>query len=81
VLLLPAALFGTIVTSAQRFWVQVPLQGVILLVMFVVAEMTIPTDPVSGGAWSFVARSATQFVVYGGLLLWILRRRPARDSD
>jgi O-antigen/teichoic acid export membrane protein len=81
VLLLPAALFGTIVTSAQRFWVQVPLQGVILLVMFVVAEMTIPTDPVSGGAWSFVARSATQFVVYGGLLLWILRRRPARDND
>lgn len=75
VLLLPASLFGTFVTAAQAYWIQVPLQLVVVGVTWGVAVWLVPERPVMGAAWAVVARAAAQFVLYGATLVWLLRRR------
>lgn len=62
--ILLASSFGFITTQMRQFWIQVPAQGAVLAVTTVVAWLLIPANPVSGGAWTALARSVTHTVVY-----------------
>ena len=68
-LLLLASIFGLILTATRAFLMQVPVQLAVLGVTITTAWMWIPSDPVNGAAWTFVARSAAHAVLYGILLL------------
>ncbi len=73
-LLLLASLLGIMVTSMRMFWVQVPLQTLVLVATAVAAWLLIPDDPVRGGAWTFLVRSAAQFTLYGLVLVMVIVR-------
>jgi O-antigen/teichoic acid export membrane protein len=76
-LLLLAIVCGVVLTGVQRFWVQVPLQLAVLATTAVAALALIPADPVSGAAWTYLARSVCQCVLYGiavTIALWQRRR-------
>jgi O-antigen/teichoic acid export membrane protein len=81
VLLLLASLFGVISTATRFFWVQVPMQLAVLAVSGLVAWRLIPASPVSGGAWTYVARGGTQCVLYGLLVLGVVRASRKRSRD
>lgn len=57
--------FGAAVTQMRFFWLQVPLQAVVLTVTVVAAIILIPgPSPVYGAAWTMLVRAAVQFVLY-----------------
>ena len=78
-LLLLASLMGIVVTSIRQYWIQVPIQIVVLAATAAVAGVAIPADPVSGGAWTFLTRGAVQAGLYA-LVLLTVAGRPPRNS-
>lgn len=74
-----ASVFGFVVTSMRRFWIQASMQVLVLAATLLAAWMLVPEAPVRGGAWTALIRSATQAALYFGCLLVAMRslRRPA----
>lgn len=71
-----AAVFGFVTTHMRQFWIQVPVQLLVLGTTAITAGLLIrPEDPVYGGAWTTVVRSGAQAVLYLGCVLIGLRWR------
>ena len=71
------SLFGITLTQMRLFWVQVPIQLVIVGTTVLAAHRLIPSDPVRGGAWTVLVRSVAQTVLYGACAaagVWHRRR-------
>ncbi len=74
--LLLAVVFGAMSTYMRLFWIQVPVQVVVLASTTLAAWLLIPGDPVHGGAWTALVRAATQAGLCALCVLFgILRRR------
>lgn len=86
-IVLLANIFGFVVTFMGFFWVQVPIQVVILVLTTWTAWVLIPDDPVRGGAWTTVVRNSTQaglcMISAVGGILWKQRalRQAARAGS
>jgi O-antigen/teichoic acid export membrane protein len=75
-IVLLAAVFGSVTTYMRQFWIQVPVHLSVLAITAVTATLLIqPEDPVRGGAWTELVRSATQAVLYLGCVLIGIRWR------
>jgi len=75
-IVLLAAVFGAVTTYMRQFWIQVPVHVSVLAITAVAATLLVqPEDPVRGGAWTELARSATQAVLYLGCVLIGIRWR------
>jgi O-antigen/teichoic acid export membrane protein len=75
-IVLLAAVFGSVTTHMRQFWIQVPVQVSVLAVTVAAASLLVgPDNPVRGGAWTMLARSGTQAVLYLGCVLIGLRWR------
>lgn len=81
-MVLLASILGFMTTFMRLFWLQVPVQLAVLAVTVATAWILVPADPVGGGAWSVVARSGAQTVLYLGCVIvgvWLRRRALAAD--
>lgn len=72
--LLIASITGFVVTSMRKFWVQVPIQVVIVLATTVASFWLIPNDAVGGAAWASVVRSLTHALLYGTVIVALIRQ-------
>jgi O-antigen/teichoic acid export membrane protein len=79
-LLLLASMFGLILTATGSFLLQVPVQLVVLVVTIAAAWSWIPQEPVSGAAWTFVARSGVHALLYGVVLILVGLGKPGRGT-
>ncbi|RMF78391.1 MAG: hypothetical protein D6744_10150 [Planctomycetota bacterium] len=79
--LLIGAMFGFITTQMRRFWVQVPIQLIILAATTVAAVAWIPDDPLRGAAWTAVVRSVTQATLYISCVALGVRKRFSADGE
>lgn len=78
-LLLLASMFGLILTTTRSFLLQVPMQLMVLVVTILAAWNWIPPAPVSGAAWTFVARSGVHALLYGVVLILVGLLKPGRE--
>ncbi len=76
-LLLMASILGFVTTQMGVFRLQVPVQLAVLVVTAGCAFVLIPTDPITGAAWTALARGATQAGLYLLCVLYGMARRPA----
>jgi O-antigen/teichoic acid export membrane protein len=74
--LLLAVVFGALSTYMRLFWIQVPVQVIVLASTTLAAVMLIPGDPVRGGAWAALVRAAVQAVLCAACVLIGILRRP-----
>ena len=78
-LVLLTTVFGVLTTQMRLFWLQVPVQIIVLLATAVAALLLIPAaeDPVRGGAWTVLTRSIVHIALYAGCVLFgiLLRQR------
>lgn len=77
-LLLPASVLGFVVTSAGRFWVQLPLHAIVLIATGVACWAWIPADPVNGAASAGLVRAAVHTLLYAGCAAVLLAGAPDR---
>ena len=73
--LLLAVVFGAVSTYMRLFWIQVPLQLIVLLATGLAAWQFIPDAPIAGGARTALVRAVTQAVLYALCLLFGIARR------
>lgn len=77
-----AAIFGVVATHMQQYWIQVPLQIVVLAITTLAALVLITPDvAVIGGAWAMVVRGGMQAVLYTLVVLWGIRARGRANRD
>lgn len=75
-IVLLVAVFGSVTTQMRQFWIQVPVQLTVLGVTAGAAALLVqPANPVLGGAWTMLARSLTQVVLYLGCVALGIRWR------
>jgi hypothetical protein len=65
----------------RLFWIQVPVQIIVLASTTLAAVLLVPGDPVRGGAWTLFIRAATHATLCAVcVLVGILRRPYAGES-
>ncbi len=74
-LTLMTAVIGITITQMRIFWLQAPLQVLILAATTVAAFILIPPDPLRGAAWTNVIRAVVHLALYAACLAYFLSRR------